>query len=220
MESEILMRLKDISLEALIISIIVFGLTMLIKWPIKQATSKLEEDKRKAVNTIIVFIPMILSFLISCLYFGLFTNQWFETIVFNTATSAYILAFFAYAFYSRVLTVYKGIKKTPNETQVAAEENYCNETIALIKQNIQTISQALKLDKNNLEQIVKEIENLLSVRNQLTNNSLFQDIAFAEKLETQLNDLEKQKQQLSKSISEKELEIENYQKSLNNKEDI
>ena len=97
---------------------------------------------------------------------------------------------------------------------------YFTSHIALIKQNIQTISQALKLDKNNLEQIVKEIENLLSVRNQLTNNSLFQDIAFAEKLETQLNDLEKQKQQLSKSISEKELEIENYQKSLNNKEDI
>ena len=91
MESEILLRLKDISIEAVIISIIVFGLTMLIKWPIKKSTSKLEENRRKAVNTIIVFIPMILSFLISCLYFGLFSNQWFETIVFNTSASKRIL---------------------------------------------------------------------------------------------------------------------------------
>lgn len=51
MESEILLRLKDISIEAVIISIIVFGLTMLIKWPIKKSTSKLEENRRKAVNT-------------------------------------------------------------------------------------------------------------------------------------------------------------------------
>ena len=39
MESEFLLNLREISIQAIVISILVFALTMLIKWPIKKASS-------------------------------------------------------------------------------------------------------------------------------------------------------------------------------------
>ncbi len=75
MENEFLFALKDISLEAIIISILVFGLTMLIKWPIKKYTAKFEENKRKSINTVIIFIPLILAYILSALYFGISKNN-------------------------------------------------------------------------------------------------------------------------------------------------
>ena len=80
MNNEFIFNLKNISIETIVISIIVFGLTMLIKWPIKKLTQKLEENKRKAVNTVIVFTPMILCFILNILYYGIFKNQWLHLI--------------------------------------------------------------------------------------------------------------------------------------------
>ena len=69
MDSELFLNISNLSWEVALIAFIVFGLTMLIKWPIKNATSKLDENKRKAVNTVIVFIPMVLSILLNGLYY-------------------------------------------------------------------------------------------------------------------------------------------------------
>ena len=102
MDSELFLNLCNLSWEVALIAFIVFGLTMLIKWPIKKATSKLEENKRKAVNTVIVFIPMILSILLNGLYYGIFKHEWFDGIVFESAGSIYILALAIYAIYSIV----------------------------------------------------------------------------------------------------------------------
>lgn len=43
---------------------------------------------------------------------------------------------------------------------------------------------------------------------------MFQDIAQAERIDTQLSELETKKQKLTTAISEKQTEIENYQKTL------
>ena len=211
MESEFLLNLKEISIQVIVISILVFALTMLIKWPIKKATANLEENKRKAVNTVIVFIPMVLSLIFSMLYFGLFEGKWFDVIVYDTMASSYVLAVAIYAIYSRIVIVIKGAKST-NSTEI--ETDLSKETISYIKQNIKTISQALKLDQTNLEKTVTEIEKLLSIRNDIKSNSMFQDIAQAERIDSQLSELETKKQELTTAISEKQAEIANYQKIL------
>lgn len=211
MESEFLLNLKEISIQVIVISILVFALTMLIKWPIKKATANLAENKRKAVNTVIVFIPMLLSFIFSLFYYGIFKNIWLDIIVYDTMASSYVLAVAIYAIYSRIVILIKGIKNTNTTT---SEEDLSKETISFVKQNVKTISQALKIDQTNLEKTITEIEKLLSVRNEITNNTLFQNITLAEKLDNQLSELQTKKEQLTCSISEKQAEIDNCKKTL------
>lgn len=75
---EIFEFLKDFSWEVLAISFIVFALTMIIKLPIKKATAKLAENKRKAINSVIILIPIILSFVTTTLFFGIVNDVWFS----------------------------------------------------------------------------------------------------------------------------------------------
>ncbi len=213
MESEFLLNLKEISIQAIVISILVFALTMLIKWPIKKATANFEENKRKAVNTVIVFIPILLSLLFSMLYFGIFEGKWFDVVVYDTMASSYVLAVAIYAIYSRIVILINGTKKSNIIDNV--ESDLSKETITYIKQNIKTISQALKIDQSNLENTITEIEKLLSIREEIKKNSLFQDIAQTEKIDTQLKELELKKKELTNAISEKQAEMKNYQKTLN-----
>lgn len=208
MDSEFLLNLKEISIESIIIAGIVFALTMLIKWPIKKATSKLQENKRKAVNTVIVFIPIVLSFALSVLYYGIFLKQWFSTEMLDTMTSSYFLALLVYAIFSRIVVLIKGVGgKT-------ADENFSKETISYIKQNIKTISKTLKTDETKLAKIVSQIENLVSIRNEICNNSLIQDIAGTEKLDNDLLCLSAQQTQLTADIEKNQLELQNLKQSL------
>ena len=215
MESEFLLNLKEISTEVIVISILVFSLTMLIKWPIKRATANLAENKRKAANTVIVFIPMFLSFIFSLVYYGLFEKIWLDTIVYDTMASSYVAAVAIYAIYSRIVILVKGLKKDNKTTDVSVDADFSKETVSFVKQNVKTISQALKVDQTNLESTIAKIEKLLSIRNEISTNTLFQDIALAEKLDNEISGLERQKEELTKSISEKQTEIDNYQQSIN-----
>ena len=139
MDSELFLNLCNLSWEVALIAFIVFGLTMLIKWPIKKATSKLEENKRKAVNTVIVFIPMILSILLNGLYYGIFKHEWFTGIVFESAGSIYILALAIYAIYSRIVIIIKGAKTT-SETN----ENLSKETIISTQKELKELLSAIE----------------------------------------------------------------------------
>ena len=211
MESEFLLNIKDISWEVIVISILVFGLTMLIKWPIKNATSKLEENKRKAVNTVIVFIPMILSLILSALYYGIFRKEWFTSIVFDVMGSSYLLAVAIYAIYSRIVILIKGAKSTTN----SETSNLSKETIAYIKKNIKTISSTLKVDEKNLTSIVNKIDSLLTLKDEILSNTSLQDIAATESIENQINELQAQKQELESSINKSQEELEAYKNSIN-----
>ena len=211
MESEFLLNIKDISWEVIVISILVFGLTMLIKWPIKNATSKLEENKRKAVNTVIVFIPMILSLILSALYYGIFRKEWFTSIVFDVMGSSYLLAVAIYAIYSRIVILIKGAKSTTN----SETSNLSKETIAYIKKNIKTISSTLKVDEKNLTSIVNKIDSLLTLKDEILSNTSLQDIAATESIDNQINELQAQKQELESSINKSQEELEAYKNSIN-----
>lgn len=214
MESEFILNLKEVSTEMIVISILVFALTMLIKWPIKKTTAKLLENKRKAINTIIVFVPMALSFILSLLYYGLFEKVWLDVKVYDTTANSYIFAVTIYAIYSRIIILIKGLKPENEATNEEIKSNFSKETISFVKQNIKTISHALKIEQTNLEDTIAEIEKLLSIRDEITNNTVFQDIALAEKLDEQLHALETKKTTLDNSISDKLAEIDNYQKTL------
>lgn len=211
MESEFLFNLKEISIQVIVISILVFGLTMLIKWPIKKYTEKFEENKRKAINTVIVFIPMLLSLILSVLYYGIFEKEWFTEVVFETMGSSYLLAVAVYAIYSRIVNIVKGTK-----TQVE-NEDLSKETITFLKENIKNISKTIKTDEKKLTNIVIEIEKLLSVKDEIISNINFQDISSVEKLDNQIKQLEAQKQTLTSSISVQQSELESYQKTLKGK---
>ncbi len=213
MESEFILNLKEISVQAIVIAVLVFALTMLIKWPIKKATAKFDESKRKAVNTVIVFIPMFLSLVFSSLYLGIFKKEWFKISVLDLLTTSYVLALTIYAFYSRVVILIKGSKSSSKKKQ----DDLSKETIKYIKGNIKTISKTLKLDEEKLGTILADIEKLLIVRDEVQGNLLFQDISQAEKIEKQLNALETEKQELTNEISAKKVEVESYKNTLKKK---
>lgn len=213
MESEFILNLKEISVQTIVIAVLVFALTMLIKWPIKKATAKFDESKRKAVNTVIVFIPMFLSLVFSSLYLGIFKKEWFKISVLDLLTTSYVLALTIYAFYSRVVILIKGSKSSSKKKQ----DDLSKETIKYIKGNIKTISKTLKLDEEKLGTILADIEKLLIVRDEVQGNLLFQDISQAEKIEKQLNALETEKQELTNEISAKKVEVESYKNTLKKK---
>ncbi len=191
---------------------IVFGLTMLIKWPIKKATAKLDENKRKAVNTIIVFIPILLSFILNILYFGLMQNNWFGLQVFESAGSSYILAVAIYAIYSRFVIIIKGIKGKTD-----SNEDFSKQTVAFIKNNMKTLSQTLKVDEDKLSQVVSKIESLLAIKQEIINNALLQDISATEKLDDELKQLRSEELLLKQSIENANEEFVAYQNSLKKK---
>lgn len=212
MDSELFLNISNLSWEVALIAFIVFGLTMLIKWPIKNATSKLDENKRKAVNTVIVFIPMVLSILLNGLYYGIFKHEWFTGIVFESSGSIYILALAIYAIYSRIVIIIKGAKTT-TETN----ENLSKETISFIKSNIKTISKTLKVDESNLEKVVTKIEELLKIREEITNNLEYQDIATTENIDNQVNELKQEENTLKTTIASLKEQLTNYQNTINKK---
>jgi len=177
--------------------------------PIKKATSKLKEEKRKAVNTVIVFIPVLLSFILSLLYLGILEGKWFDPSLLDMASSVYVLCIAIYAVFSKVLILIKGCKTDNSESAEMSKE-----TISYIKSNIKQISKSLKVDEDNLKDVVNKIDKLLSIRDDLKNNSFLQDIAQTEKLSNQICELEQQKQELNDTISNKKIQIENYKQSI------
>ncbi len=214
MESEFITNLKQTSLETILIAILVFSLTMLIKWPIKKFTAKFDDNKRKAINTVIVFIPMILSLIFNGLYFGIFKSVWFDTIVFDSMTTSYLLAVSVYAVFTRIVILVKGGITINNNDELSKE------TIKYIKSNITILSKALKLDEKNLTNVVSEIENLLEIRNSIIFNTSFQDLPTTEKLNNELNELEQKKEMLTSSISKTQTQIKELKETLNKKGEI
>ena len=211
MDNDFFYALKDISLEAIIISVLVFALTMLIKWPIKKYTSKFEENKRKAINTIIVFIPLILSYLLSTLYFGIFRKVWYGFEIVGCTTTASVLSVTIYTIYSRVVNMIKAGRVNVSELG--------EETISYIKSNIKSISKTLKVDEKKLQTILSNIESLINLQNKVNTNSDKQDIVAAENFEKQLQSLKNEEESLQVSIEEEKKLLEAFKASLNLKGD-
>ena len=221
MDYEIFNIFKDYTLEVILIGLGAFLLTYLIKWPIKKATEKLDENKRKAVNIVIIFIPLIISIIASILYYGIAKNVWATFMVFDSAFSSWIISLSLYAIVSRIWLVIKGIFSG----KIKLNSELTKETIEYFKDKIKNISKELKVDEKSLTNIVNKIEELAKLRDLLTSDTINPDITKIAEVNTQISNLETKQKTLQDEIDSK-INIINgyndklYQKTITSKEKL
>lgn len=213
MDGEILNTIKHISLESLCIAFIVFGLTMLIKWPIKRCTKKLTEEKRKAVNTVILFIPIVLSLILSILYYGIIKKSWFNLISFETAISSWIISLTIYAIYERIVILIKGIWSG----KIKVDSELTKETLKFIKDKVKILTSKIKIDEKQIKKIQEKITSLLEIKKVIESNVGNINIAKLSETNIQIQGLKNEERSLQLQINENQKQIQNYSEQLNNK---
>ena len=160
MEYEIFNIFKNYTLEALLIGFGAFLLTYLIKLPIKKKTSTLEENKRKMVNIVIMFIPLVLSFIASVVYYGITERQWISLLVLDSAISSWLISLSLYAIVSRIWLVIKNIKSG----KLQINSDLTKKTISYIKETIKTLNKENKTAEKSLEAITEKLTSLTQLR--------------------------------------------------------
>ena len=195
MEETIYNLLQNISLEALYISLIVFLLTLILKYPIKKLTSKLVENKRKAVNTIIIFIPLLLSILLTYIYLLItlqIDNK--QNFVIISITS-FLYSLSIYAVYQRLIILIKGIKNNDIDTTKIIEE---------LSLTSKELFSKLKLDENKLSQITNSLTLLINSnnKNNLSLNQIFENNIQIEKLSKEKKDIENEITEIKSFLKE------------------
>ena len=160
MEYEIFNIFKNYTLEALLIGFGAFLLTYLIKLPIKKKTSTLEENKRKMINIVIMFIPLVLSFIASVVYYGITERQWISLLVLDSAISSWLISLSLYAIVSRIWLVIKGIKSG----KLQINSDLTKETISYIKETIKILNKENKTAEKSLETITEKLTSLTQLR--------------------------------------------------------
>lgn len=201
---ELLDFINNFSLDILGVAFVIFILTMFIKLPIKKATSKLSEEKRKAINSVIIVIPAILSFILTTLFSGMVNNNWFSiTIIENSITSC-LLSISIYILYQRIVIVIKGFisgQKTLNETNL-------KEAISTIKNDIKSLNLVLKNDEIKLKDISKKILSLNDIKNKLESTTRLVDL-------NSLSETNIKIQELTEIETKLEEQIDNTRKQIN-----
>ena len=210
MDYEIFNIFKDYTLEVILIGLGAFLLTYLIKWPIKKATEKLDENKRKAVNIVIIFIPLLLSIIASILYYGFAKDEWVTAMVFDSAFSSWIISLSLYAIVSRIWLVIKGI----SSGKIEVNSELTDEAIKYIKENIKSITKQLKVDEKSLTNIVSKIEELAKLRDLLTSDTINPDMEKIADVNTQITSLETEQQKLESDIENKKNILNGYNDKL------
>lgn len=123
---------------------------------IKHSFSLLEsgENKRKAVNTVIVFIPMLISLICSMIYYVFISKDTFLfDDIMQTSTNSYVISFSLYVIYERVLYVIKAV--ISGKTQIADDEII--ETVTVTAEVVNEITKRIKSDSKKQVKIEKEI---------------------------------------------------------------
>ncbi len=195
MENDILLALKNISIETLVIAFIVFSLTMLLKWPIKKFTSNFNENKRKAINTVIVFIPALLSLSFSILYYGLIKESWFCSSTFDTCISSYLLSLSIYAIFSRLVILIKGIAS--GKIKVNSKE--ASQTITEVKEEVSSLSNVLSSNNNKVNEIIKKIQELNDLKQSIEISNTTNSLIPINDINEEITKLEKYKLELEKN---------------------
>ena len=198
-------------MDILGVSFAIFILTMFIKLPIKKATSKLSEEKRKAINSVIIVIPAILSFILTTLFSGMVNNNWFSiTIIENSITSC-LLSISIYILYQRIVIVIKGFisgQKSLNETNL-------KEAISTIKNDIKSLNLVLKNDELKLKDISKKILSLNDIKNKLESTTSLVDLNSLSETNIKIQELTEIETKLEEQIDNTRKQINEYELKLN-----
>jgi len=165
---ELLLMIKEIDLRILAMGFITFLLTLILKLPIKKATAKLQENKRKAINSVIILIVIGVSFGVAELYCGLYLKDWLTHSIYKLAISVYLISILIYATFTRIIVICKGLFSG----KIRIKDVYTKEQIKAIKQNVKTITELIKSNKKQLKTITEKEEQLTSYLNASTQELL------------------------------------------------
>lgn len=187
--NDFIVNLNTISLEVFVGALIVFLLTMLVKLPIKKATAKFDENKRKAINTVIVFIPLILSVVLCVGYYLVLGKKLnFESIITN-GLSVYVLSLSIYAIFARLWVIIKSIisgKKSINSTEIKAE-------IDEVKNSVTNLSSKFDFNLTGIDEIVKKIDILKNLKKSMTVDENGLSLVTFEDIDSEIEYLEAEK---------------------------
>ena len=187
--NDFIVNLNTISLEVFVGALIVFLLTMLVKLPIKKATAKFDENKRKAINTVIVFIPLILSVVLCVGYYLVLGKKlYFESIITN-GLSVYVLSLSIYAIFARLWVIIKSIisgKKSINSTEIKAE-------IDEVKNSVTNLSSKFDFNLTGIDEIVKKIDILKNLKKSMTVDENGLSLVTFEDIDSEIEYLEAEK---------------------------
>lgn len=210
MEYEIFNIFKNYTLEALIIGFGAFLLTYLIKIPIKKKTSTLEENKRKMVNIVIMFIPLILSFIASVLYYGITENEWISLLIIDSAISSWLISLSLYAIVSRICLVIKGIKSGKLEIN----SNLTKEMITYIKDTINTLNKENKTTEKSLASITERINSLTKLKDLFCQDNSTMNLTEISDLNNEIISLQETEKEYKSQIKSNTEKINTYTETL------
>jgi len=194
MENDFISIIKNLSFETIIISILIFILTMIIKIPIKKMTENFSKEKRNVLNSLITFIPLFLSIVICILYSGIKFSVWFSFSQINNAFYIWLLSLSIYAIYEKFKLIIIAF--------VSGKENYYE--IKEIDSHLDKLLEELKKNKNELKKTDKKLLQL---------NNLRESIKNSDNKHYNLQDLSKTNIEIKK-LSEKEKSIKNFINSI------
>lgn len=192
MEEYIFNLINYVSLETIIISFIIFIFTMLIKIPIKKLTSKLGETKRKAINSIIILIPIILSIIINVLYFILFKPI---NLIYNTLNS-WLISLSIYAIYERLKLIIKAF------LEGKADNNLIESTNKSIKEDLSELLITIKNNEKLLEKTKNQLSNLNKIKINIETNTKTLDLSKLFKTNLEIQTLTTKEKDLENEINE------------------
>ena len=213
MENEILFNMQNITLEIALMSMIVFGLTMLIKIPIKRATAKLEEAKRKSYNTLIILIPLVLSILACFICYGINGDANWVNLALKNSMTVYIFATFIYAVYQRIVIVIRGI----NTKGTKINSSLPQDVVKYLKQNIKLINHTIKDEEKGLLNLSKQLKYLQDAKMKVENNPTLQSITPLNELDESVAKLKREQDERTNAILDVKNTLKKYEEELHKK---
>ena len=210
MENEIISLIRNVSIESICIAFIVFVLTMLVKIPIKRATDKLTEEKRKAVNVVILFIPGVISFIFSFLYYGVYESNWLTILVVDTGLSSWIISLTIYAIYERIVIIINGIKSG----KLKLNSELTKDTISFLKDSLKDLNSSLNEKEKTLKEIEEKLKSLNQIKSVIELNKSSMNINKLSDTNIEIQALTSNELEIQRQIDETKKQIENFSKQL------
>lgn len=190
MENYLTYLLQNFSLEIFLMSVIVFTLTLIIKIPIKKATSKLDESKRSAINSVIVLIPLLLAFLSSLIYFLILKREILTLDFVSCSLSVCVMAISLHLVISRITKIIRGVMSGKIKAKDAIQE------VSDIVEEAYKNSKVNDTSQNSLDKIKGDIDILLGYKEELEKLGKETSITILTEIDNEIKKLESEEKTL------------------------
>lgn len=190
MENYLTYLLQNFSLEFFLMSVIVFVLTLIIKIPIKKATSKLDESKRSAINSVIVLIPLLLAFLSSLIYFLILKREILTLDFVSCSLSVCVMAISLHLVISRITKIIRGVMSGKIRAEEAIQE------VSNIVEDACKNSKVNDTSQNSLDKIKRDIDILLGYKEELEKLGKETSITILTEIDNEIKKLESEEKTL------------------------